>query len=85
MKPGYRPGRPGTAGKQSRAALAGAKTLTPKKKSTAKKIAKKEGRGGKRKEIDFAEAPSKRMKGAEYEAFSQEGTRRLPKRGGTTR
>lgn len=76
MKPGYRPGRPATAGKSARSALAGAKPSTPKKKSTAKKIAKKEGRGGKRKEIDFTEAPSKKMKGTYTDI------RRQPKSGG---
>lgn len=82
MKPGYRPGRPGTAGKSTRVAISKSKLLSPKKKTTSKKIAKKEGRGGKRKEIDFIEPPSER-KADEYEAFSHEGIRRLPKRRGT--
>ncbi len=83
MKPRYRPGKPATAGSAVRKALIGAKSAMVRPKKKAKKGNKKEGRGGAKKTLDFIEAPTKRMKGAEYDAFSHEGVRRLPKKGGT--
>ena len=83
MKPRYRPGKPATVGRSLRSAFAKAKPAVIALKKVAKKTSKKEGRGGKKKNIDFVEAPKRKMLGAEYEVFSHEGVRRLPKRRGT--
>lgn len=69
MKPRYRPGKTATSGKEARKALEGAKPTIFKPKYP------------KEKEIDFVDDyPKSKMKGAESEAFSHEGIRRLPKR-----
>lgn len=88
MKPKFRPGKVATRGKDARAALSKAKSVLLKREAGVKKTSKKEGRGGERAhwDIDYEEGISyaqKEMKGAEYENFSHEGIRRLPKKGGT--
>ncbi len=89
MKPRRRPGKVVTGGKAVRAVLANAKPALLKKSMESKQTSRKEGRGGKRAhwDIDYEEGihyGASHMPCAEYENFSHEGTRRIPKKGGTT-
>lgn len=75
MKPRYRPGKPATNNKKSREAVAGAKPLTSQQMKHL---------GGERAswDIDYEEGikyDKRIMKNAEYEGFSHDGIRKLPK------
>ena len=87
MKPPRRPGKVTTAGRATREAIAKAKPVLLKKSPSSSQTNKKEGRGGKRAkwDIDYEEGvkyAQSKMPGQEYENFSHEGVRRIPKRRG---
>ncbi len=84
MKPSKRPGKPAAASRADRLSMAKAKPVNLlSKQSFAKKTSKTEGRKGKRAHWDLDQYEGRKMSGAEYENFSQDGIRTQPKKGGT--
>jgi hypothetical protein len=92
MKPRYRPGKAGTAGRAARKAIAKAKPLSAnqmahiREEKPENRMAPKAGRQGERAnwDIDYAEGvecDAEQMPCREPESFTVDGVRRWPKRG----
>ena len=93
MKPRFRPGKPAAGTRAERKVIATAKPLSENQlehlrhEKSSGSPAKKAGRGGERAhwDVDYEEErllSSKPMPSREPESLSQEGLRRIPKKGG---